>query len=1019
MTIENGNFIRSAEKGAGYGNGYYVVYNQGTMTIQGGNFQYPDSVMNLFPVVVNHNGRMTISGGTFSATDYVIENEENLDENSGLFITGGTFTCVNGSLINWGKATLSGGVFTGNQYGVETNSGQRDVLDPTNNESGHTVICDNARVEGDIRSVGSSSKTEIKGGTITKDVVVYPHDTAIIAISGGTFSKKFDEKFLAAGYTQGANNDGTYTALPGITLDKTTLALYDNETATLTATVAPELGESTVSWSSSDEAVATVDGGTVTPVAAGTTTITATAGEKTATCTVTVSTWVPATAVTLNKTTMDLYMSRSETLTATVTPENTTESLTWSSSDETIATVDNGVVTAVATGTATITATAGNAATECIVTVKDLVPATGVTLDKTTASVYAGCYITLHATITPDYTKDTVAWSSSNEEVAVVSPNGSVSARAAGTAIITATAGDHTATCTVTVKALPENTTPWPEADETYITTLTSGNYILTASVNGPIVIQPGAVVTLDLNGCRIWSDSLTPYWCSTSNSDTYGITNNGTLTILDSSEDGDGDLYHNLSTSRVALYNAENATLTIQSGTITSTMSLAIENHGTLTVSGGTIASRTWDKSTTSSTTAAVKLADSEIKPAISNYGIATLTGGTLNGDVKTWSTPTATGKTVISGDITINGDVVSGQVKGETWPAHPAVTEIQGGTINGELSTIYEGSDAEDAPEVNAEISISGGTFDTEFNKDYLENGYTQVKDENGNYTTVSAIPATGLTISEETITLTKDQQKKLFATVAPATSTDTVAWSSSNEDIATVDPDSGTVTAVASGTATITAKAGEKTATCIVNVVCRTDGKCTHYPDVDAAEWYHSAVDFVTEEKIMQGHDTGNFGPEESLTRAQMAQILYNSEAQWEDDEPALGSTVINFTDVKAGEWYEKAIKWASSNGIVEGDGDNTFRPDDPVTRQEMVAMLYRYVVTYLHELPLPADGDNQWKSFPDYEDVADWATTPFAWAVHYGIINGDDGKLNPTNTATRGQAAKIVMVALTCE
>ena len=666
--------------------------------------------------------------------------------------------------------------------------------------------------------------------------------------------------------------------------------------------------------------------------------------------------------------------------------------------------------------------------------------------------------------------------------------------------------------------------------------TLTTGEYELPRDITKNIKIPTGEEVTIDLNGFTL------------TNKDSHTILNKGKLTIKDSSTNGTGTV-DNVTHGKAALYNDKGATVTILNGNFTrsaeastdssssggnsyycvfnkGTMdiqggnfkfsdtnkgyysSLVINRHGQLSISDGTFVTgfiavkndENLDEGNGLTITGGTFTGDDQ---AVQNWGNADLSGGTFNGDVYTWggnfdADDQEVGKTVISGTATVNGDVASVQyLYNDTDATVAATTEIKGGTVTGDVFTGKSGYPEGATPAVPSVVAVSGGVFSKEVDKEFLTDGFTQVKGEDGKYTvatlesvtlnkttldlyvggtetltatlapegavesviwssdkeavatvedgkvtavapgtaTITAkagektatctvtvkplVPATGLTISEETITLTKNQQKKLIATVTPATSTDTVAWSSSDEYIASVDPDNGIVTAVASGTATITAKAGEKTATCIVNVVCCTVGECTHYPDVDAAEWYHPAVDFVTEEKIMQGHDTGNFGPEESLTRAQMAQILYNSEAQWEDDEPALGSTVINFTDVKAGEWYEKAIKWASSNGIVEGDGDNTFRPDDPVTRQEMVAMLYRYVVTYLHELPLPADGDNQWKSFPDYEDVADWATTPFAWAVHYGIINGDDGKLNPTNTATRGQAAKIVMVALTCE
>ena len=283
----------------------------------------------------------------------------------------------------------------------------------------------------------------------------------------------------------------------------------------------------------------------------------------------------------------------------------------------------------------------------------------------------------------------------------------------------------------------------------------------------------------------------------------------------------------------------------------------------------------------------------------------------------------------------------------------------------------------------------------------------------------TTRSAVPATSLTLSTKEQTLVLNKTTPLSATVTPANTTDSVTWSSSDPAVVTVS-NNGEVKAVGYGTAVITAKAGDKTATCKITVVCGTD-ECQYYDDIEAKEWYHPAVDYVTKAKIMQGHDTGDFAPDGQLTRAEMAQILYNYEKAVVNNgkEPENGKTTINFSDVKKGEWYEKAIAWASSNDIIEGDGvwdGNTFRPDDSVSREEMVTMLYRYMVKFSEKLPLPASGAEEWKDFPDSKNVADWAETAFAWAVHYGIINGDDGNLNPQSTATRAQAAKIVMVAV---
>ncbi len=161
---------------------------------------------------------------------------------------------------------------------------------------------------------------------------------------------------------------------------------------------------------------------------------------------------VPATGITLNHSTLSLAVGGSVALTATLTPENATDAVVWSSNNKEIAEVsNNGTVTAKALGTATITATVGSYTATCEVTVA--VPVTGVSLDKATMSLTAGSTGTLTATITPENaTNKNLTWTSDNEAVVAVS-DGVVSAVAAGTANITVTTADggKTATCVVTV----------------------------------------------------------------------------------------------------------------------------------------------------------------------------------------------------------------------------------------------------------------------------------------------------------------------------------------------------------------------------------------------------------------------------------------------------------------------------------------------------------------------------------------------------------------------------------------
>jgi uncharacterized protein (TIGR02145 family) len=155
----------------------------------------------------------------------------------------------------------------------------------------------------------------------------------------------------------------------GISLDKTMLALAVDENYKLTATVTPENADNTVTWTSSDITKAAVYDGTVFALAVGEVTITATAGNRTAICTVIISPTVNN--ISLDKVTLTLVIDEEYPLVATITPDNASKTVTWTSSAEAIATVTDGKVTAITTGTATITAKAGDRTATCLVTVKN------------------------------------------------------------------------------------------------------------------------------------------------------------------------------------------------------------------------------------------------------------------------------------------------------------------------------------------------------------------------------------------------------------------------------------------------------------------------------------------------------------------------------------------------------------------------------------------------------------------------------------------------------------------------
>ena len=176
---------------------------------------------------------------------------------------------------------------------------------------------------------------------------------------------------------------------------------------------------------------------------------------------------------------------------------------------------------------------------------------------------------------------------------------------------------------------------------------------------------------------------------------------------------------------------------------------------------------------------------------------------------------------------------------------------------------------------------------------------------------------------------------------------------------------------------------------------------DEKSHELPFTDTVEgaWYQGAVEYVYRNGIMTGTSATTFEPGTTLSRAMVAQILYNLEGQ-----PTV-TEATTFTD-SGTHWAAKAIAWAQETGVVSGYEDNTFRPNKAVTREELAQMLYNYAK--VKDYDLTASGDLT--AFPDGEEVSSWAETAMAWANGNELINGhDDGTLEPGGDSTRAQAA----------
>ena len=168
---------------------------------------------------------------------------------------------------------------------------------------------------------------------------------------------------------------------------------------------------------------------------------------------------------------------------------------------------------------------------------------------------------------------------------------------------------------------------------------------------------------------------------------------------------------------------------------------------------------------------------------------------------------------------------------------------------------------------------------------------------------------------------------------------------------------------------------------------------------FADVSEGDWCYEAVKFVQERGLMNGYSDGRFGPDDTLSRAQLAQILFNKEGR-----PGADS-LPDFSDVAGEAWYAEAVRWAAGRGIVGGYGNGTFGPNNPITREQLAVMLWRYSGS-------PAATGKE-LYFSDEGEIGGYALDAIRWAVENGVLNGyGDGRLGPKGQATRAQVAQML-------
>ena len=408
-------------------------------------------------------------------------------------------------------------------------------LDFTNGSilsTGTGMIFPNYSVDGKITIAGTNlNGVDITGLLSTLKFKIKDGATGSIDVVA-SIEELYDSNSMAQPIvvTNSVSN-GTITVkspLISINLNKLTTEMNEGQTETLTVKYNPEntTDNKTVVWTSSNETIATVDSnGKVTALKAGSTTITANVNGKIAECIVTVKS--PLISISLDDTNVDLLLNQSQILNVIYNPIDTTDDKTvvWTSSDETIATVDsNGKVTALKVGTVKVTATVGTYSAISTVEVKEM-PLDSIEINQINISMLKGETTQVYVLYNPENTTDdkTVVWTSSDETIATVDSNGNIVAVKEGVVTITATIGNKTATTEVVVNEIsvekisidiskiekfevgkkynlkliinPLNTT-----DAVTITWTSSDESIATISAEGVLTILKEGIVTITAN---------------------------------------------------------------------------------------------------------------------------------------------------------------------------------------------------------------------------------------------------------------------------------------------------------------------------------------------------------------------------------------------------------------------------------------------------------------------------------------------------------------------------------------
>ena len=636
---------------------------------------------------------------------------------------------------------------------------------------------------------------------------------------------------------------------------------------------------------------------------------------------------------------------------------------------------------------------------------------TGVSLNKDSLTLDVGSSETLNAAVAPNNaTNLKVTWTSNEERVATVDESGKVEAVAPGTANITVTTqdGSHTATCAVTVTQPVTGVT----LDPTSLSLFTGDTATLTATVepenatnknvtwssdkpevatveNGKVTAKAAGTATITATA---EDDSNISATCTvTVTQSEYSISADTTALDFGSAYTG----YTQPAAQTVTVKNAGNQSLTLNQpastnsfevGTLPKTV-LAAGEAATFTVQPKAgLAVGTYSENITISDSGHVTLSI----PATFTVRQYSSSGGTPS------KTPSQQAT-----------DKIESAKEGSTV----AITLRTGQTtLDKEVFEELAGRD------VTLEISVPGGIMWTVNGQDIPENAKLSDLDL-GVTLDASTIPVSVIntvTGAVDTIQLSLKHDGEFGFTMvlsAPLGETNAGYWANLyyyNTRTRALEFQSASKIAT-DGTASFPFSHASDYA-----IVIDTDSHESvelPFTDVPEGAWYEDAAAYVYKHGLMAGTSATTFAPDVTTSRAMIATIL------WRMAGSPVVNYAMNYTDVAQGQWCSEAIRWATSEGVVTGYGNGLFGTNDPITREQLATMLWRYAQTEGYDVSIGEDTNIL--SYTDVADLSEYAIPAMQWAVGAGIINGtgDGSTLTPQGQATRAQAA--VMLQRFCE